>query len=138
MTGMNSLTPEKLSSLFGNAERNYVDCAFPKFECSFRTVLNETLVNMGMQTAFDPSQADFSGLADGGVFLQEVAQNAKIIVDEEGTKAAAVTSAVPGYEGLDPDGECKITVDRPFIYMIVDTATNLPIFTGVLADPAQE
>jgi serine protease inhibitor len=27
-----------------------------------------------------------------------------------------------------------VTLDRPFVYMIVDNATNLPIFIGVVTD----
>ena len=51
-----------------------------------------------------------------------------IAVDELGTRAGAVTSiaikemAMPMY--------VQIYLDRPFVYMIIDNETKLPLFIG--------
>ena len=58
-----------------------------------------------------------------------------IAVDEKGTKAGAVT-AVEMAEGsaMEPQETRTVVLDRPFVYLIIDCETNLPIFMGVLMD----
>jgi serine protease inhibitor len=46
-----------------------------------------------------------------------------------GTKAAAA-SGVGGFDSL----PSYVYLNRPFVYMILDTKTNLPIFIGVMTE----
>ena len=57
---------------------------------------------------------------------------AVIDVNEEGVSAAAVTAIEGAGSGI-PKKEKIATViaDRPYIYMIVDIDTNVPLFIGV-------
>ena len=58
-----------------------------------------------------------------------------IEVDTEGTKAAAVTAVSMSDECEAVLPEVKyVILDRPFLYMIVDTETNLPVFMGILTE----
>jgi len=55
----------------------------------------------------------------------------KIIVDEKGTTAAAVTAAVLSNKSTPP----KFQLDRPFQYMIVEKSTSLLLFAGQVRNP---
>ena len=33
---------------------------------------------------------------------------------------------------LDPNGYKSVQLDRPFVYMIIHSETNLPVFIGIL------
>ena len=87
---------------------------------------------MGMKKAF--GNADFSGITDApeGLYINSVLHKTFIEVTPAGTRAAAVTSiAVAGAAPVE-DPPIYITLDRPFVYAIVDTNTNLPVFFGTV------
>ncbi len=133
-----SLTGEKLMSILKNAEAVTVNATMPKFESEFSTELGDTLKSMGMSDAFDAGLADFSGIgtsSNGNIFISRVLHKTYIAVDEKGTKAGAVT-AVEMAEGsaMEPQETRTVVLDRPFVYLIIDCETNLPIFMGVLMD----
>ena len=62
-----------------------------------------------------------------------VLHKAYIAVDERGTKAGAATAVETVYTALE---ECiyRVTLDRPFVYAIIDDATGLPVFIGTVTD----
>jgi serine protease inhibitor len=96
------------------------------------STLTPALSSLGMAIAFDPNQADFSGLAPD-VYLSDVAHDTVVEVDETGTTAAAATvvGAAPTVVG---PGVTMI-MDRPFFYAIRDDKTGALLFVGVLEDP---
>ena len=53
-------------------------------------------------------------------------------LDENGTKAAAVTAVVNEAACAAPTEVHRVVLDRPFVYMIVDTHANLPLFLGTV------
>ena len=58
------------------------------------------------------------------------------MVDERGTKAAAVSSiALQTLSGSRVDNIWKF--DRPFLYAIMDKKYNFPIFIGRVVDPSK-
>jgi len=57
---------------------------------------------------------------------------AKIIVDEEGTEAAAATYTIVDRIAIDPYE--TFCADRPFLYAIRDTRTGALLFTGRVVD----
>ena len=62
-----------------------------------------------------------------------VLHKAYIAVDERGTKAGAATAVETVYTALE-EGVYKVTLDRPFVYAIIDDATGLPVFIGTATD----
>ena len=54
-----------------------------------------------------------------------------IEVDREGTKAAAATAVVTCENAVAFDESKVITLNRPFVYAIVDNETGLPMFLGI-------
>ena len=96
----------------------------------------EVLQEMGMTDLFDDSRADLSGIgqAPGDLYCSGVYQKTFIEVNRHGTKAAAVTWAVNKAESAAPMEPKYVYLDRPFVYAIVDNATGLPLFVGVVTE----
>lgn len=53
-------------------------------------------------------------------------------VGEKGTTAAAATGAVTGTSAVVP--RSLVRFDRPFLFLIEDTATKTPLFLTYIAD----
>ena len=137
-----SLTGEKLLSMLENAEKTNVRAAMPRFELEYDVEMSEILEAMGMERAFDGGQADFTGLGtstEGNIYISRVLHKTFIRVDGKGTKAGAATV-------VEMENECAmeimemevVTLDRPFVYLLIDTHTNLPFFIGTMMDPGGE
>ena len=73
---------------------------------------------------------------NGELYLSEVYQKVKIIVDEEGTEAAAVTEAA-ATEEASMEIPTEIFFDRPFLYAVVEKDTGLPLFMGAYDMPIE-
>ena len=130
-----ALTGKKLRSLLSGAARASVDAAIPKFECTYSTEMSEILKAMGMTDAFNCAAADFSGIgrsADGNLYISRVLHKSYIAVDEQGTKAGAATAVETVAECalIGPSEQKTVHLDRPFVYMLIDCETDLPIFIG--------
>ncbi|MBQ8662250.1 MAG: serpin family protein [Eubacterium sp.] len=135
-----SLTVEKLEAMLEGQEDTFMNLKLPKFQVEYDRVLNEDFINMGLPSAFISGKADFSGLgtsADGlPINIDFVRQKAAVIVDEEGTEAAAVTAVVDEAGSAMPlDEPIEVFFDEPFLYMIYDTETEIPLFMGILDAP---
>lgn len=115
-----------------------VSVTMPKFSYSYGTSLKNELTKMGMVTAFSETDADFSliGKSPAGMYVGDVIHKTFIAVDEKGTKAGAATAVVIRNKSA-MYNELTITLDRPFIYMIVDNATCLPVFIGAVTGLGQ-
>lgn len=135
------LTSQVIDELLADRQTKLVNLKLPKFEITFDKRLNESLQKMGLTEAFDVETADFSllGTTKNGenLYLSLVRQKAKIIVDEEGTEAAAVTEVALSGGGA-PDMAMPVDVffDRPFLYIIMDMDNKIPLFIGILDNPA--
>ena len=131
-----TLNGETLAAILKNAQNVRVDTKLPKFETAYETVLNNVLAGMGMIDAFDPAAADFSGITESfdALYIGEVLHKTYIEVGEKGTRAASVTSTRG--KGASAPGEIPpVVLDRPFVYLIYDVETCVPLFIGVLNDP---
>lgn len=133
------LTPQALAELLGSESRVLCNLRLPKYEVSFDRELNESLRDMGLVSAFD-ELADFSGLGatrrGGPLYIDLVRQKAVFRVDEKGTEAAAVTMVMARDCAMLIDPEpLELYFDRPFVYMILDMETQIPLFVGILDDP---
>jgi len=128
-----SLTGEGLIATLANVEQSSVRAQLPKFSYEYKIKMNDALAALGMPTAFTGG-ADFSKMGTspvGNLFIGEVVHKTYIEVTELGTRAGAVTEVGMKLTSI-PMYDHTITLDRPFVYVIVDNATNLPIFIGTL------
>ncbi|MCM1189953.1 MAG: serpin family protein [bacterium] len=135
-----SLSGEKLRRMLEETSDADIRAALPKFETEYSVGMKELLASMGMTEAFDPYGADFSGIgsyAGENLYISDVIHKTYIAVDASGTKAGAAT-AVAIYQtsaALEEPQPIYITLDRPFVYMIIDCEDKLPVFLGVLTEP---
>ncbi len=131
-----SLSSATVSSILQNLKNAEVNLTMPRFTFSGEFSLNKALGSLGMTAAFDPSQADFSGM-DGAkdLYISDVVHKAYVAVDENGTEAAAATGIVVGTTSM-PVEIKQMVLDHPFIFLIRDIATNTIIFLGRTMNPS--
>ena len=130
-----SLSGSGFINTLNNAQSIDVQTALPKFTYDYEIMMNDTLITLGITDAFDPEKANFGKMADiseENLFISTVLHKTFIAVDELGTKAGAATS-VGISKSSAPLHEKQVILDRPFVYAIVDNATNLPVFLGIVA-----
>ena len=110
-----------------------VDILMPRFTTESEINLNDILSSMGMPLAFDRLAAEFPNMVTqesqtAELYVSMMKQKAKIEVNEEGTKAAAVTVTemqLKGDFGID-----TFHATRPFVYYIVENSTGTILFMG--------
>ena len=118
--------------LKSNPEYDEVDCKMPKLNFETSTVLNDMLSSLGLENLFS-SNADFSGIADQNVNVDTILQKTKLELDENGTKAAAVTAVTMECMSAAVEKEPIIkTVEltRPFAFLIYDRSNDEILFIG--------
>lgn len=134
---LESLDGTALRELLTPVEYASVDAGLPMFTTTYQTELTDALRALGVTDAFEAEVADFSPMGesdDGPLYVSQVVHKTYVDVNEEGTRAAAVTSVgMDGASGT-PDNPVvnEVILDRPFVYLIVDQQTMTPIFMGVV------
>lgn len=131
---IDGLTGQKFLETINSAREISVAAILPKFSYEYTVQMNDALKEMGMPAAFSRYEADFSRIAPGdNIYIGEVLHKTFISVDDKGTKAAAVTKVEMRLTSL-PMETITVKLDRPFLYAIIDNATNLPIFIGTVLE----
>ncbi|HWO89825.1 MAG TPA: serpin family protein [Gemmatimonadales bacterium] len=106
----------------------------PRLELSYSLdSLNSALKSLGMRNAFcdEPPGPDFSRFFPNAC-ISDVRHRTFVLVNEEGTEAAAVTSVGVGLTSVPP----SFTVDRPFLFIIRERFSGTILFIGRIANPA--
>ncbi|MDY6934676.1 MAG: serpin family protein [Spirochaetota bacterium] len=132
-----NLDTQTLSDITNNLELRNIDLKMPKWEFKSEFSFKDTLKDMGMNDAFLPDTADFSGI-DGSfdLFIGNVVHKAFVSVDEFGTEAAAATAVVFEFTSQ-PSEPVIIHINRPFIFLIRDFQTGTILFIGRVLNPAE-
>ena len=116
-----------------NASNGSASVTMPKFSYDYKLEMSQCLKQLGMPTAFEV-YADFSGICTPiELRISEVLHQTHIEVGERGTRSGAATIVQLEGSGAMEDVR-SICLDRPFLYMIVDNATNLPLLIGTVTD----
>ena len=133
-----SLSGDALHSLLSEPIYTTVHAAIPKFESEYSVEMSEILKAMGIVSAFDPATADFTGLGSstaGNIYINRVLHKTYISVEEDGTRAAAVTAVEPGDgAAIEQEEPKEVYLDRPFVYMLIDCENSIPFFIGTMTD----
>lgn len=122
-----TLDAQTVSSISASLASTEVEITVPNWEEQAELDLVELLTPSGLPA----SPWDFGRMIEGGASLDVFAkQNARIEVDKDGTRAAAVTIV-----GADESVPETIDINRPFVYLIRDRQTGLILFTGRVVAP---
>lgn len=103
----------------------------PRFSADAEVDLEASLVALGVRDMFSPEKADFSHISSEPVYVSKALQKAKIVVNEDGTKASAATTAILLARSSPP----WVTVDRPFLFLIRHKPTGSILFVGQINRP---
>ncbi|MBN1856587.1 MAG: serpin family protein [Dehalococcoidia bacterium] len=124
-----------VSDTIDGLQNTQLSLTMPRFKMETSFSLSKALSQLGMDAAFDPSRADFSGM-DGGrnLFISDVIHKAFVEVDEAGTEAAAATAVVMEATAM-PAEPMTLTIDRPFVFLIRDVETDTILFVGRVMNP---
>jgi serpin B len=133
------LSADSLTFWLGRVEMHRVEVHLPRFQIAGGCQLVPALSRLGMPRAFD-EQADFTGMSPAKpLFISGVFHQAFVMVEEEGTEAAAA-SAIVHYRGVSPDEVTPLDnfvfrADHPFLFLIRHVPTGAVLFIGRVADP---
>jgi serine protease inhibitor len=113
----------------------------PRFTATSRLELTDHLQALGLGPAFEPGdelEALFTG--PGAKALSQILQRARADIDEQGTKAAAVTvvtaMAISAVRA-DPPPPFHIVFDRPFTWAVEHGPTGALLFLGRVHHPTE-
>lgn len=115
-----------------------VNFALPKFDIEQNRDFRSILQRLGVRKVFEEGKADFSSLLTGELkdrtYVGAVQQGARIIVDEEGVKAAAYFNIPAPGAPMPPEEEIDFILDRPFLF-VLRSRDGLPLLAGVVNAP---
>ncbi|WP_437494976.1 serpin family protein [Sorangium sp. So ce1014] len=137
------LTSDKLSSWIAAAWHGRVRVWIPRFEidASEPLALSKHLIGLGMKLAFDPMQADFTGMSSppglgGRLFIDNVFHKVFVKVDEKGTEAAAASAVGIRAISASTAPPSEFRADHPFLFFLRDLRSGMILFMGRVANPA--
>jgi serpin B len=129
------LDAQQVEEIIGSLEHRRITLSMPKFEFESSFSLKKALTMMGMSVAFS-EDADFSGMTGNrDLYIADVVHKTFLSVDEVGTEAATATAVIAAVTGI-PETPIKVTIDRPFIFLIRDIETGTILFVGRLINPS--
>lgn len=109
-----------------------VDLSLPRFSIESNVYLKDVLKDLGLECIYESMDVVSQLAAD--IQISEIAQQVKIIVNENETEAAALTQivgvgALPTEKEEDP---IVMNVNRPFMFEIVEEYSNTILFSGII------
>jgi len=128
--------------MFSKSVDDGVILKIPKFKFSYNLSLKNDLMELGIEDAFDPENANFSKMENNPnnqLFVSDALHKADIEFTEKGAKAAAVTVIViaNGITASRPTERKQVVIvfDKPFMFIIRDKNTKDIWFTGTVYQP---
>ncbi|MCH5351864.1 MAG: hypothetical protein J1E06_00090 [Acutalibacter sp.] len=118
-----------------------INKSIPKFDVSSQFDLISGLMSLGVTDVFDSTVSDFTPMLEDEsipVRVSEVSHAARVLIDEDGSTAAAFTVIMmtEGAPTAPPEEEVDFVLDRPFLFCITGDS-GLPLFVGVVNYPVE-
>ena len=113
----------------------------PKTDFEVKYDLSEMLKCAGLEQIFNDRYHNFPGIfesedVDFCSYVSSVLQNDRLIIDEDGTKAAAVTSImVDRCTSALTEKLLQVYLNRPFAVLLMDAETEEPLFIAKIMKP---
>ncbi len=131
---VNSLSGETLTNYLTTTSEEVI-IKMPKMKVEYDLNLIDVLQKLGVTEIFNPTLSNLTNMAtykDANIFISMAKHKTFMEVDTNGTKAAAVTIIAGDAAAAGPSEHQPkyVTLDRPFVYGIIDTETKMPIFIG--------
>ena len=132
--GKFTLSSLDLDSLLDSKQKIETRVLMPEFEFENTNSLTSVLSKIGLSSIL--KEGAFPNIASQSLHAESILQKTKIKVDREGTKASAVTVIEVTTDSIGEEPEYKtVELNRPFVFMVYDTETNLPMFIGKVINP---
>ncbi|HEY5507998.1 MAG TPA: serpin family protein, partial [Paludibacter sp.] len=128
---LNFLTPANWNNALSAMNKGEVMVKIPRFKVENKFKLNNVLKSMGINLAF-LDLADFSKMSVKPLMISEVLHKTYVVVNEEGTEAAAVTSVGMMTNSMPVVKE--FIVNKPFLYLIREKSTGVILFIGKMGN----
>ncbi|MBR6274612.1 MAG: hypothetical protein IKR27_06375 [Lachnospiraceae bacterium] len=141
---MKNEMPEIISA-YANKQLKSADSVYftiPKLEYEYKVEdMQKELQALGVNSVFGTKDDPFSpldGRNDEKLYVSTITQKCKIIMNEEGTEAAAVTQIDMKCNAAfeEPEEIIEMNLDHSYAYVIM-SSNNIPLFVGVVENPAK-
>ncbi len=114
----------------------------PRMDIKQKHDIIPVLQDMGINDAFNSVTADFSKMTEEkarGLYISQVSHDTVFKTDEEGSEAAAVTTAVMTLECASmPPPKIDVKFDRSYVFALQDVKTGAIIFAGTVNKPNED
>ncbi|XP_028809490.1 serpin peptidase inhibitor, clade A (alpha-1 antiproteinase, antitrypsin), member 10a [Denticeps clupeoides] len=115
-------------------KKTKLEVQLPRFSLEQSYSLKMSLATMGITDVFQ-GNADLSGLSkEQDLKLSEVVHKAAIEADESGSVAAATPGGDQNVSNLPP----RLTINRPFLFLVYHEATKNLLLMGRVNDPTKK
>jgi len=130
--------PTVLENFRSKARKEPIDLSFPKFDVEFQSSLVRVCNNLDVNAIFADNarlskiSSDFKDLA-----VSDIIHKTKIIVDEEGSEAAAASGVILETR-VGTFKYKEVNINSPFIFIIYDTENRISLFVGKITNPGSK
>ncbi|XP_008945047.1 PREDICTED: alpha-2-antiplasmin [Merops nubicus] len=99
----------------------------PKIKLDYQLELNKVLSQMGLQELF--TSPNLQKITDEPLFVSSMQHQSTLELKEDGMKASAATSIAISRS------VSAFSLDRPFVFIIFEDETGIPLFIGSVQNP---
>ena len=135
---INKMTGDGWKTMFTYSRNHKVRLSLPKFKMEAEYDLRDALVAMGMPLVYQKGMADLKKMCSNDswtLWVDRTIQKTVIEVDENGSKAAAVTAhVIKGDTSPGPEAIIDFNCDHPFMFMIRETTSGTILFMGTFTE----
>ena len=121
-----------------SSDENETIIKLPKLDLNSDTDLKNLFCKLGASTPFRPLPADLTGMIENkALYIDQSRQMVKLILNEDGTEAAAVTfAAIAVGCAMQPVKTYNhFHADHPFVLLLFDNTTGAVLLSGIICRP---
>ena len=114
-----------------SGQKAVVDATVPKFSCEYKGSAMDIVKGMNLDRSFIESSAQLGGIGtcDGNMYAGDLYMRTMLNVTEKGTSKG--TAATVSNKDV-PTSVYVVTLNRPFVYAVIDTRYDLPVLVGAV------